>query len=239
MSKSIGNETVINGSNEVGLNAALLHEVRTLVTNIGCALERIEISQGREAKEMADTGLAIFADLKTLLNGGLDLAAINAGKKSTIGTKIGSLTRVAADVQQGAANLKNVEVTTSVDDLVPEYIETDPARVRQVLTNLLMNAVKFTPEDGKVELSVSFSAESNSVHFSVKDSGIGMSEQTRQSLFQAFEQAPGTNTKFGGTGLGLYISRLIVEALGGTIGVDSKEGEGSTFYFDLPVSAKQ
>jgi two-component system sensor histidine kinase/response regulator len=80
--------------------------------------------------------------------------------------------------------------------------------------------------------------ERNSVRFSVKDTGIGMTEDVRQSLFQSFEQAPGTNTKFGGTGLGLYISRLIVEALGGTIGVDSKEGEGSTFYFDLPVSAK-
>jgi signal transduction histidine kinase len=219
------------------LNAYLLHEVRNQVANLGLALEQIAMTEGADAARLANAALQTYSDTTILLNSGLDLASLQAGNFRFGEAAIRKMVNdVANTVNCGAGGRKHIALTVSVAADLPVTFETDIMRTKQVLLNLLLNAVKFSAEGGRVHLMVCRMGERNRVGFCVKDRGPGMSQQTCQSLFNPFVQAEETRTKVSGTGLGLYISRLIVEALGGIIGVDSKEGEGSTFYFELPLA---
>jgi signal transduction histidine kinase len=123
----------------------------------------------------------------------------------------------------------------------PCWMTSDPMRLRQVLNNLLSNACKFT-QDGQVWLSASqvFEQEQEWIEFVVRDSGIGMSAEQVERLFRPFTQADSSTTrKFGGTGLGLAISYQLIQLMGGTIRVESREGEGSKFVLRLPVTQDQ
>ena len=133
------------------------------------------------------------------------------------------------------ANAKGLEFVTGLSEDVPQYLIGDPTRVRQVLLNLLVNAVKFT-EQGSVELRIT--QEDGRIYFSIRDSGIGMSEEALARLFQPFSQGDDSITrKFGGTGLGLIISKELIQAMGGTIEVESAPGVGTCFWFCLPLQA--
>jgi len=141
-------------------------------------------------------------------------------------------------VAQDAA-AKGLDLSHRVDPDVPAAVVGDITRLRQVLVNLLANAVRYT-DAGEVSVRVSRVPDSALVRFSVRDTGIGIAPETRARLFKAFSQADGSTTRrFGGTGLGLAISHNLVQLMGGTMGVDSAPGEGSTFWFTLPLPPAQ
>jgi signal transduction histidine kinase len=138
------------------------------------------------------------------------------------------------DLVSTKAAEKKLELAYLIEDNVPQMMFGDPTRLRQILVNLLGNAVKFT-DKGDVVLSVSSSPvgiEKTEIRFSVKDTGIGISKENLSKLFQSFSQVDSTTTRYyGGTGLGLAISKRLVELMGGKIWVESELGKGSTFYF--------
>ena len=142
----------------------------------------------------------------------------------------------AFDLVTAQATAKNLELAVLVDSDVPVAVRADDSRIRQVLVNLLTNAVKFT-EHGEIVIAVHAQPLPDGykqLHFSVRDSGIGIAPENLSRVFHAFTQADGTTTrKYGGTGLGLTISRHLVEMMGGEIWVESTLGAGSTFHFTV------
>lgn len=136
---------------------------------------------------------------------------------------------------------KNQTFVANIDKTIPPFLFTDEQRLAQVITNLLSNAVKFTPENGTIRLSANKVGEDKSksinyINISVSDTGIGISDEQKERLFSSFEQADNSiSRKYGGTGLGLTISKKIVELMGGDINVESELGKGSTFSFLVPV----
>ena len=133
----------------------------------------------------------------------------------------------------GPAQEKGLRLTFSIDELVPAALLGDPDRLRQILTNLVGNAIKFTSE-GEVNVAVGLDnvSETISLRFEVKDTGIGVPLEARNRIFQAFSQADGSTTrKYGGTGLGLTIVKRLVEMMNGEVGVESEPGQGSNFWF--------
>jgi CheY-like chemotaxis protein len=172
--------------------------------------------------------------LHGILNDVLDMSKIAAGKLTLHSEPIALkplVQRVIGLVQRNA-NDKNISLRVMYAEAAPPLIIVDPLRLEQVLLNLVTNAVKFT-ERGRVELEVT--AEASQVVFTLKDSGIGMSEETLSRLFEAFEQADATTTRrFGGSGLGLAITKRLVGIMGGTVSVSSTVGVGSVFSVQLP-----
>jgi PAS domain S-box-containing protein len=176
--------------------------------------------------------------LLTLINDFLDFSKMEAGKLETEQRTFDVIRLIdeSGFVASDAISLKGLKFETKVSPKVPRYIVSDPTRIRQVLINLISNAAKFTMA-GHIHVSVDVedsTTQSTRLKFSVKDTGIGISQENAQKLFQAFSQADSSTTrKFGGTGLGLAICKKIVEALQGKIWVESTEGQGSTFFFTI------
>jgi PAS domain S-box-containing protein len=199
---------------------------------------------------LADTGLSpIQSDfvetiqysgdsLLAILNDVLDMSRLDAGHIDLERSDI-DLHRLAESLMtlmEPRAKERSNRLSLSIENDVPRHIETDPGRLRQILLNLVGNAIKFT-QDGNIDLHIECldkNAENLRLRFSVKDTGIGIPENARARLFTEFFQVDAARARhLGGTGLGLAISKRIVEAMGGVIGVESKEGAGSTFWFSI------
>ena len=177
--------------------------------------------------------------MKTLVDDILDVAKMEAGELSVAHGEV-DLSRLIGDSaklwREAAAN-KGLTLDCAVDD-VPDLVLTDGDRLRQILANLLSNAVKFTPKGGRVSLEVTGRGHGDAltVAFAVRDSGIGIPPDEQARIFEAFTQVNNSTTReYSGTGLGLAISLRLAAALGGTLGVESVEGEGSCFTLALPV----
>ncbi|MEA4863292.1 MAG: PAS domain S-box protein [Victivallaceae bacterium] len=174
----------------------------------------------------------------------LDFSKIEAGMMTLeiIKTDMFLLFEQSADIVKFTAEKKKLEILLDLDNTMPRFAMVDPIRLNQVLVNLLGNAVKFT-EKGEVELKVRYNALDNdrgTFSISVRDTGIGITEAQREKLFKAFSQADTSTTRrFGGTGLGLIISDMVVRKMGGKIQVESVAGEGSTFFFDLTADTER
>ena len=221
--------------------ATMSHEIRTPLNGIIPLLEILHKSRlDEEQYDYATTALNSSHHLLSIINDILDFSKIEAGKLEieSIEMDVRELVESVNTLMRSNAERRNIELGYSIDDGVPQRVRGDPIRLRQILTNLVSNAIKFTQQGG-VEVLVSRrdrQGKEIEMLFAVKDSGIGMNPETVSKLFRTFTQADASTTrKHGGTGLGLVISKRLVEMMGGKIGVRSEEGEGSIFWFNVPM----
>ena len=220
--------------------ANMSHELRTPLNSLLILSKLLaDNGEGNLTSKQVEFSKTIYSsghDLLILINDILDLAKIESGKTQTHLSDV-MLTDIAGFVEASfrpIANEKNLNFSISLKEGVPHSIYSDGARIQQVLKNLLSNAFKFT-EEGEVCLEIGLDSKAdkpNRVVFTVRDTGIGISKDKQDLIFEAFQQADGTTSrKYGGTGLGLSISRELAVLLGGQIVVESETGKGSSFAF--------
>jgi PAS domain S-box-containing protein len=217
--------------------ATMSHEIRTPMNAIvGMADLLSETALSAEQKKYVSIFKSAGETLLNLINDILDLSKIESGSITLekIGFDLYEVVEKAAEVMAVRAHQKRIELVYDIQPDVPRYLSGDPVRLRQVILNLIGNAVKFT-EKGEVFLVVekdSSASVEGALRFLVKDTGIGIPKEALSQLFEKFVQADSSITrKYGGSGLGLSISKKLVELMGGTVSVKSEEGKGSIFSF--------
>ena len=222
--------------------ANMSHEIRTPLNAI-IGFSDILSNSNMEAtdKEKAEIISKSAKALLNIINDILDISKIESGKYEVSKSNFDLKDLLEQIVQLYAVNTKqkNIRFLYTLDESIPNFVFSDETKIKQVLSNILSNAIKFTPENKNVTFDVRLlKLENNiaSVRFSVKDEGIGISIDNQRNIFEPFSQADGTiSRKYGGTGLGLAISLNIIKMLGSEIKLISRENEGSVFYFDLDL----
>ena len=230
--------------------AAMSHEIRTPMNGV---LGMIEVLRqpplSDDQRSITGTIQESAVGLLTIIDDILDFSKIEAGRLEleAVPVQVRSQVESVLDIVSPEIEDKGLDLALLIDDAVPDTIRGDPTRLRQILLNLIGNAVKFT-ETGWIEVSIDLEERGDAdrradiggrtLRVAVKDTGIGIPPERQAGLFQAFSQAESSTTRrFGGTGLGLSISARLVELMEGEIGVESSEGEGATFWFTLPFAS--
>jgi len=222
--------------------ANMSHEIRTPLNGI------VGFTQLLKSTELTDEQAEFITvietsseNLLTIVNDILDLSKIKADKIELESISFDPVEKFESAIESYAARAdeKEIELSVYTDPALPSEVMGDPTKISQVLVNLISNAIKFTPIDGMIDVRIEQTDETDeqaTVKFSVKDSGIGISEEQKEKIFEAFSQADvSTSRKFGGTGLGLAISGKLVDIMGGKLEIESKEGEGAMFFFTLQL----
>jgi signal transduction histidine kinase len=223
--------------------ANMSHEVRTPMNGIIGMIELVlDTERDPESRDYLESARECAHGLLRVINDVLDFSKIEAGKLVIERSyfEVGELMRSIIRSMEVSASEKTLRIVCEVCHDVPTVISADPARLRQILINLIGNAIKFTHQ-GEVAVRVNFDSAAgveDQLRFSISDTGIGIPENQREQIFQPFVQADGSSSRhYGGTGLGLAIVSQLVQLMGGQIWLESEVGSGSTFYFTVRAEA--
>lgn len=217
----------------------MTHEIRTPLTAIiGFSENLLDYNQSMEERlDAIHTVINSSNHLLQLINDVLDISKIEAGRLETeeIETEVVVLLKEVASIVRALIIHKDINFKVQCPKKAPKIVTTDPLRLKQILINVISNAIKFT-EHGTVTLDLNYDAENNELSFKVMDTGVGMTSEQKENLFNAYGQADiSTARQYGGTGLGLFLSKNLAQRLGGGIHVDSQQGVGTVFT--IKVSA--
>jgi signal transduction histidine kinase/CheY-like chemotaxis protein len=221
--------------------ANMSHELRTPLTSIlgFTGLASAEAEMPDNVRHYIDRVTIASKALLTLVNDVLDFSKLEAGeiRLEPRPVEMGALAREVMALFGQQATAKGLSLELDLADGIPPAVAADSDRLRQVLINLMGNAVKFTSQ-GSVTLEIGYDCDAETLSAAVVDTGPGIEAGRRSQLFQRFSQIDGSSTRtFGGTGLGLAICKGLIEAMGGEIGVDTEAGKGSCFWFEVPAHA--